>query len=57
MDNEVIGGWSVGFLGSQYQEYAPAPFNDWNQGFAHVEVEDNGIFHVHNKTIIDNKII
>ena len=56
-NGELLGCWSVGYLGSKYQEYAPFPFNDWNHGASHVKVDKDGMFHVNNFRILDGKIL
>ena len=54
IDKSVVGTWSVGCLCELNPDYLP--FNEWNLGFAYIEVESNGNFTVHNKQIINGKI-
>lgn len=54
IDKSVVGTWSVGCLCELNPDYLP--FNEWNLGFAHIEIESNGNFTVHNKQIINGKI-
>lgn len=54
LDNEIIGCWTVGSLSQQRPMYAPV--NQYNLGFATIDMENNGNFLVCNKKIIDNKI-
>jgi len=49
------GAWSVGTLGRLAEPYLP--LNDWNHGFAYVDVYEDGFFEVHNKIIIEGKVI
>lgn len=55
IDKKVVGTWSVGCLCELNPDYLP--FNEWNLGFAHIEVFSNGEFAVHNKQIINSKIL
>jgi predicted phosphodiesterase len=55
LDGTYEGSWTVGQLGKLSEPYAP--INDWNHGFAYVDVFDNGIFEVHNKIIIEGRVI
>lgn len=55
IDKNVVGTWSVGCLSELNPEYLP--MNEWNHGFAHIEVFSNGDFSVHNKQIINGKIL
>lgn len=48
---DVVTTWSMGCLCGLSPEYMP--LNRWNHGFAWVEVEPNGDFHVENKRIIN----
>lgn len=56
IDGDIIACWSVGHV-ALIAEYAPDPFNKWNQGFAHIEVRKDGTFSVNNKRIINGKIL
>jgi predicted phosphodiesterase len=55
IDGKVIAAWSVGCLCDLHPEYRP--LNNWNHGFAIVEVTASGGFQVHNYTIIDGKVL
>ena len=55
LDGLYEGAWSVGQLGKLSEPYQP--INDWNHGFAYVDVHDNGYFEVHNKIIIEGRIL
>lgn len=55
IDKKVVGTWSVGCLSELNPEYLA--FNEWNLGFAHIEISSNGEFVVHNKAIINGKIM
>lgn len=51
----MIGTWSVACMCELNPEYLPMG-NDWNLGFAFIEIKDNGEFIVHNKRIHKGKI-
>lgn len=55
IDGSHEGAWSVGTLGKLAEPYLP--INDWNHGFAFVDTFDNGDFEVHNKIIINNRVV
>lgn len=55
IDKKTVGTWSVGCLCELNPEYMP--FNEWNLGFAHIEISSNGEFVVHNKSIINGRIM
>ena len=46
--------WTVGTLGKLAEEYMP--LNDWANGFAYLDIEDNGDFNMHNRVIINGKV-
>jgi predicted phosphodiesterase len=50
ISNKIIGSWSIGCLCGLRPEWLPISF--WNHGFAHIQVESDGIF-----TVINHKII
>jgi len=52
---KVIGAWSVGCLCDLHPEYRP--LNNWNHGFAMVQITKTGGFTVQNYTIIDGKVL
>lgn len=53
--NKVEGGWSVGCLCELNPEYMP--FNQWNLGFAYIEVYPDGNFKIENKKIINGNVL
>lgn len=53
MNGKVSGAWSVGCLSDLHPQHAP--INNWNHGFAWVEV-DGDEFEVHNHKIINGQI-
>lgn len=55
LDGSYEGAWTVGTLGNLCEHYLP--INDWNHGFAYVDVFDDGLFEVHNKIMIEGKVI
>lgn len=55
IDNKVIAAWSVGCLCNLHPDYRP--LNNWNHGFAVVEVTKSGGFQVFNYSIIDGKVL
>jgi predicted phosphodiesterase len=54
IDKSITGTWSVGCMCELNPDYLP--FNEWNLGFAHIEISKDGNFTVHNKQIINGKI-
>lgn len=55
IDKKIVGTWSVGCLCELNPDYLP--FNEWNLGFAHIEIFNSGEFAVHNKQIINGRIL
>jgi predicted phosphodiesterase len=55
LDGQHEGAWTVGTLGQLAEPYSP--INDWNHGFAYVDVFDGGMFEVHNKIILEGRIV
>ncbi len=55
INGKVVGAWSVGCLCDLHPKYRPV--NKWNHGFAIVKQFKDGSFEVHNKKIIDGKIV
>ena len=55
LDGTYEGSWTVGTLGKLVEKYAP--INDWTHGFAYVDVFDDGWFEVHNKIIINGRVL
>jgi predicted phosphodiesterase len=54
ISGEVFGSWTIGCLCNLHPRYNP--INQWRHGFAIVEVEDDGMFIVNNRHIIDGRI-
>jgi predicted phosphodiesterase len=55
INNKIVGSFGVGCLSGLKPRYMPN--NNWNYGFAIAERDDVGDFEVHNKKIINNKIL
>lgn len=55
IEGKYEGGWAVGTLGKLSEGYSA--INDWVHGFAYVDVFDNGYFDVHNRIIIEGRIV
>lgn len=55
VNGRLYGGWSVGCLCDLSPKYMP--FNQWNLGFAVIELMDSGNFSVENKKIIDGAVL
>ena len=55
IDKSIKGTWSVGCLCELNPDYMS--FNEWNLGFAHITVENNGNYQVRNYQIINGKIL
>lgn len=53
LEQHVISAWSTGCLCDLHPEYRP--LNNWNHGFAFVDVDKRGAFHVDNLRVIDGK--
>lgn len=53
LEGKVLSTWSTGCLCDLHPEYRP--LNNWNHGFAFVEIDKAGVFHVDNLKIIDGK--
>ena len=54
LEGKVVSAWSTGALCDMNPEYRP--LNDWNHGFAFVEIGRDGSFHVDNLRIIAGKV-
>jgi predicted phosphodiesterase len=54
ISGEVFGSWTIGCLCNLHPKYNP--INQWRHGFAIVDVEDDGMFIVHNLHIINGRI-
>ena len=55
LGGEVTTTWSTGCLCGLEPEYAP--YNNYNHGFAHVKIGDNGSYELKNLRIINYKIV
>jgi predicted phosphodiesterase len=55
LDGAHEGAWSVGTLGKLSEPYQP--INDHNHGFAFVDVFDDDYFEVHNKIILEGRVL
>jgi hypothetical protein len=55
LDGEMLGCWSIGHLSDPNPMYMPV--NQWNWGFAFVEVHNAGDFRVHNLKIYNGKVL
>lgn len=55
LTGKTIAAWSTGCLCSTSPKYRP--FNDWETGFAMVEVNGGGTFQVHNLRVIDGEVL
>lgn len=53
LDGTVISTWSIGALCDLHPEYRP--LNNWNHGFAFVEIEKSGAFHVESLRVLNGK--
>jgi predicted phosphodiesterase len=54
IDQKNLAAWSIGCLCDLHPDYRP--LNNWNHGFAFVEVAADGKFHVENKFISSGKV-
>jgi predicted phosphodiesterase len=57
INGDKIGCWSLGCLCDLDPLYRPFAHTKWNHGFAVVEVDSDGSFHVHNKQIVNGRIV
>jgi hypothetical protein len=55
INGNVVGAWSTGCLCELHPKYMP--INNWSHGFATVEVDKGGAFHVDNLKIIKGKVM
>lgn len=55
LSGEVTTTWSTGCLSGLQPDYAP--YNQYNHGFAHVKIDDDGTYYLKNIRIIDYKIV
>ena len=55
LSGEVTTTWSTGCLCGLQPDYAP--YNNYNHGFAHVQTDKDGNYHLKNMRIIDYKIV
>jgi predicted phosphodiesterase len=54
LEQRVITTFSTGCLCDMHPEYAP--LNNWNHGFAYVEISRDGGFHVENLRVVDGRV-
>jgi len=54
LEGKVVSTWSTGCLCDLHPDYRP--LNNWNHGFAFVEIDKAGAFHVENLKLIDGEI-
>ena len=57
LHGEQIGVWSIGCLCELTPQYRMYGFTKWNHGFACVDVNEDGTFHVNNMKILNGKIL
>jgi hypothetical protein len=57
LDGDQVGCWSVGCLCDLRPEYNRFGFLKWRHGFAIVEVDDDGSFHVNNHSILNGRVM
>lgn len=53
LEGKVISAWSTGCLCDMHPDYSP--INNWNHGFAIVDVGEHGAFRVNNYRVIDGE--
>ena len=54
LEQKVLSAWSTGCLCGLHPDYSP--LNPWSQGFAFVEIDKAGAFHVENRKILKGKV-
>lgn len=57
LNGDQVGVWSTGCLCELTPEYRMYAYTKWSHGFAFVEVQEDGTFHVNNMKILNGKII
>jgi len=57
LHGEQVGVWSMGCLCELTPGYRPYGYLRWSHGFAFVDVNSDGTFHVNNMKILDGKIL
>jgi predicted phosphodiesterase len=57
LHSEQVGVWSTGCLCELTPEYRPYGYTKWSHGFACVDVNEDGTFHVNNMKIVKGKIL
>ena len=55
LDNKDVAAWSVGCACYKAPEYDP--YNQWNHGYAMVEVQADGWFSVHNRRVLNGRVV
>ena len=54
ISGDIVTTWSTGCLSELSPDYMP--YNKWNHGFAHIEVQKGGGYRVFNKKIIQGEV-
>lgn len=54
ISGKMVTTWSIGCLSELHPEYMP--INSWNHGVALIEMDEGGMFQVHNKRIFNDQI-
>ncbi len=54
LEGKIVSTWSVGSLCQMHPRFAP--INDWNHGFALVNVDKSGAFQISNMRIFNGKV-
>jgi hypothetical protein len=54
LKGEVVSTWSIGCLCNLHPDYRP--INNWNHGFAYVDLSGGGAFELTNHRIVDGKV-
>jgi predicted phosphodiesterase len=57
LHGDQVGVWSTGCLCELTPEYRPYAYTKWSHGFAFVDVNEDGTFHVNNMKILNGKIL
>jgi predicted phosphodiesterase len=55
LDDKLFNVWSIGCACFKHPDYDP--YNQWNHGYAMVDVASDGMFSVHNRKIIDGRVV
>lgn len=57
LNKDAVTVWSTGCLCTLSPEYSPFAYTKWSHGFALLEKDDTGNFHVDNRKIVNGKVI